>query len=229
MNLLLLHGALGSAALFKPLLSQLPAEWETHAFSFSGHGGRPFGREFSNEALVEETIAEMDRLGWERCDIFGYSMGGYVALSLALKYPRRVGRIMTLGTKLHWSPEIAQKEAGMLVPEKMEAKVPAFAQALAERHAPLDWKELCRKTASLMRELGATNPLEPARIRSLFHPVRICLGDADHMVTREESQAVANALTNGEFALLENTPHPLEKVEMAFLASKVVEFFKLTN
>jgi pimeloyl-ACP methyl ester carboxylesterase len=220
-NLLLLHGALGSAAHFEPLLPLLPSDWRVHAFSFSGHGGRPFGADFSNDGFVEEVAAEMDRLGWERCDIFGYSMGGYVALSLALKYPDRVGRVMTLGTKLHWSPEIAQKEAGMLVPEKIEAKVPAFAQALAARHAPNDWKELCRKTAVMMTDLGARNPLAPANLMPLAHPVRICLGDADNMVTREESMAVVEALANGEFFLMEKTPHPLEKVDAGRLAEEI--------
>lgn len=225
MEILLLHGALGSAAHFDALKPLLPSAWQAHAFSFSGHGGRPFGPGFSNDAFVEETIAEMDRLGWDRCDIFGYSMGGYVALSLALKYPDRVGRIMTLGTKLYWSPEIAQKEAGMLVPEKIEAKVPAFAQALAARHAPNDWKELCRKTAGMMAELGEKNPLAPASLMPLAHPVRICLGDADNMVTREESQAVAEVLANGEFVLLGNTPHPLEKVDVGVLVREVVNSF----
>lgn len=225
MKKLLLHGALGSAAHFDALKPLLPSAWQVHAFSFSGHGGRPFGPAFSNDAFVEETIAEMDRLGWDRCDIFGYSMGGYVALSLALKYPDRVGRIMTLGTKLHWSPEIAQKEAGMLVPEKIEAKVPAFAQALAARHAPNDWKELCRKTAGMMAELGEENPLEPSNLMPLAHTVRICLGDADNMVSLEESQAVVEALANGEFVLLEGTPHPLERVDMGVLVREVVGFF----
>ena len=223
--LLLLHGALGSAAHFGSLKPLLPAEWQVRAFTFSGHGGKPFGPSFSNDVFVEETIAEMDRLGWERCDIFGYSMGGYVALSLALKYPDRVGRIMTLGTKLHWSPEIAEKEAGMLVPEKIEAKVPAFAQMLAERHAPGNWKELCRKTADMMRQLGDTTPLAPANLKSLAHPVRICLGDADKMVSREESRAVVDALPNGEFLVVENTPHPLEKVDVNVLATVLTDFF----
>ncbi|MBK7334709.1 MAG: alpha/beta fold hydrolase [Saprospirales bacterium] len=225
MKFLLLPGALGSATHFDPLLPLLPADWQAHAFSFSGHGGKPFGPAFSNDAFVEEVVAEMDRLGWDRCDFFGYSMGGYVALSLALKYPARVNRIMTLGTKLLWSPEIAQKEAGMLDPEKIEAKVPAFAQALAERHAPGDWKELCRKTAGLMQQLGATNPLDPANLMPLAHAVRICLGDADNMVSKEESLAVVEALANGEFRLLENTPHPLEKVDKGVLAKEMRAYF----
>ena len=67
-------------------------------------------------------------------DIFGYSMGGYVALWLARFYPDRVGKIFTLGTKLKWNDEEAEKEIKMLNPEKVELKVPAFAQQLAERH-----------------------------------------------------------------------------------------------
>jgi pimeloyl-ACP methyl ester carboxylesterase len=189
LNKFLLHGALGSAAHYDALKPLLPTAWQAHAFSFSGHGGRPFGPAFSNDAL------------WKRPSRRWTGWAGTAAISLATAW------------------------AGMLVPEKIEAKVPAFAQALADRHAPNDWKELCRKTAGMMAELGEKNPLAPSNLLPLAHPVRICLGDADNMVSREESQAVAEALANGEFVLLGNTPHPLEKVDVGVLAQAAVEFF----
>ena len=47
----------------------------------------------------------------------GHSMGGYVALKLALKRPELVDRIITLGTKFNWTPEVAAKEVKMLNPD----------------------------------------------------------------------------------------------------------------
>ena len=45
-----------------------------------------------------------------RADIFGYSMGGYVALHAARRHPERIGSIMTLGTKFAWDTPTAEKE-----------------------------------------------------------------------------------------------------------------------
>jgi hypothetical protein len=46
----------------------------------------------------------------------------------------------------------------MLQPEKVELKVPAFAQALAQLHGEHEWKSLMSKTALLMKELGPSSP-----------------------------------------------------------------------
>ena len=73
---------------------------------------------------------------------------------LAKQQPERVGRIMTLATKFHWDEPTAQKECGMLDADKIEAKVPAFAAALAKRHAPNNWKEVLNRTKDMLLAMG---------------------------------------------------------------------------
>jgi len=149
-----------------------------------------------------------------QADIFGYSMGGYVAVWLALKYPERVGTIITLGTKFDWSPASAEKEVRKLNAEKILEKVPAFARILEHRHAPNDWKELLRKTREMMLSLGNQPLLTEENLKTIQHEVLICLGDQDDMADRSFSEQVAGWLPNGSFHFLRNTPHPIEKVEL---------------
>ena len=73
-------------------------------------------------------------------------MGGYVALGLAAEHPNRIKKVVTLGTKIDWSPEVAASMSRMFDPEKIQAKVPAFANLLAQAHAPADWKKVCQYT-----------------------------------------------------------------------------------
>ena len=135
--LLLLHGALGSAAQFDALRQHLPAGQRVWAPDFPGHGGQPTGStEFSIPAFADSVLAFLDAQNAGPVDVFGYSMGGYVGLYLAWKHPERVRQLWTLGTKFDWTPETAARESSRLDPEKMAAKVPAFAEALARRHAP---------------------------------------------------------------------------------------------
>ncbi|MCC6459290.1 MAG: alpha/beta fold hydrolase [Saprospiraceae bacterium] len=216
--LLLLHGALGSAAQFDALRPHLPAGQKVWAPNFPGHGGLPTDTEFSIAAFADSTLAFLQAQQSGPVDIFGYSMGGYVGLYLAWKHPEWVRQLWTLGTKFDWTPETAARETSRLDPAKIAAKVPAFAQALAERHAPADWQDLLRRTAGLLTNLGAAPPLGPAAFAAIACPVRIGLGDADQMVSREESEHTAGLLRQGVFEVLPATPHPFEQVDARGLA-----------
>lgn len=214
--ILLLHGALGSKIQLEPLKKLLEVNGRTvYSIDFSGHGGKPVGQtEFGIELFVQDVLEFLEHESIQEVDIFGYSMGGYVALWFAHGHPQRVGKIITLGTKYDWSPESAEKETSKLDPEKILTKVPAFARILEHRHAPNDWKELLHKTKAMMLSLG-NNPLLNKEVLNLIHPpTTILLGDQDDMADIDFSKQVAEWLPNGEFKLLEATPHPIEKVNL---------------
>ncbi len=223
-KLLLLHGALGSKSQLEPLAEILKNDFEVHALNFSGHGGSPFADTFGIEQSTTEVLDFLNKNNLEQVDIFGYSMGGYVALNFAHLHPERVGKIVTLATKFDWTLEGAEREIKMLDPDKIEAKIPAFANQLQERHSPNDWKVLLRKTADMMLELGQVPTLTPTILSKIPHQSLICLGDSDQMVSLEETTQAAAALPNGQLKVLEQTPHPFEKVNTAAFTSILASF-----
>lgn len=223
--LLLLHGALGSAAQFDSLKTLLPEDREVYAPNFPGHGGAPAQGAFSIAGFGEFLQKYLSDNDLSQVDIFGYSMGGYVALHLARHHPDLVNRTFTLGTKFDWTPETAAREMTMLDPEKIEAKVPAFASILAERHTPADWKDVLRRTADMIYGLGAGSGLAPEDMAAITCPVVVGLGEHDNMVTPEESKAAANLLPNGTFNILPGCKHPIEQTDVVLLAKRLKEFF----
>ncbi|MBI1225833.1 MAG: alpha/beta fold hydrolase [Bacteroidetes bacterium] len=224
-NILLIHGALGAVSGMQPLAERLKDDgFAPQMLNFSGHGGTPFEESFGIGQFANEVLGYMDKNGIEKADIFGYSMGGYVALHLASQHPERVGKIITLATKFDWTPEAAERETKMLDPEKIEAKVPAFAAQLHERHAPNNWKELLSRTAGMMLELGQRPLLTTDILSKIIHPCLICLGDSDQMVSFEETNQASTALPNGQLKILEKTPHPFEKVNTTVFASILASF-----
>ena len=225
-DLLLLHAALGARAQFDALEAEIRSSYRIHSFDFEGHGAAPPSeRPFRIEWFAENVLAHMDRAGLESVDIFGYSMGGYVALYLARHHPERVGRIMTFGTKLRWDPETSAREVRMLDPVKIREKVPAFAGLLDSRHRTAGWETVLEKTAEMMMALGASSPLVDDDFRAIGHAVRITVGDRDQTVGPEESAGVYRLLPNGELQVFPATPHPFEKVSMPMLAAAIREFF----
>lgn len=225
--ILLLHGALGAASQLSPLQKLMEAQGRTvYSMSFSGHGGVMVSKDgFNIQIFSEDVHTFLAQHQIPLIDIFGYSMGGYVALWLAHQYPEKVGKIYTLGTKFDWSEENAEKETRKLNPEKIEEKVPAFAKTLADRHHPLDWKEMMHNTASLMKSLGSKPLLNAAVLSTIQTTTMIAVGDQDDMVDRAYSKEVSRQLPHASFALLPETPHMIERVNLTLLSKALNEFF----
>lgn len=224
-NLLLLHGALGSKEQFAELKELLSDKFNVFDLNFSGHGGLVVPESFNIDLFVEDTLDFMGRHGLRPVDMFGYSMGGYVALQMAHDFPERVGRIMTLGTKFHWTPESAAKEVRMMNPEVIAHKIPAFADSLAERHAPQDWKRIMNLTAEMMTGLGDGSAMKEEDFQAISNETLVSIGTEDHMVTRDESALVAKLLKHGTLRIIDGFKHPLEAVDKSILAGIMREFF----
>ena len=228
-NLLLLHGALGTKEQMVPLANLLENKYHIHLLNFRGHGGKPFSQvDFSIALFADEVLGYLKQQQIDRINIFGYSMGGYVAMYLAKHHPAFIGKIITLATKFYWDEGIAAKEVKMLDGEVIEQKVPAFANQLKERHRPNDWKTVLIKTREMLLNLGQNNVLDLPDYRNITADCLLLLGDQDKMVTIEETQNVAGALPRGNFKLLPQTPHPIEQVNNQVLATLITKFVNYT-
>lgn len=224
-DLLLLHGALGSKDQFIDLEIALAGTYKVHTLNFSGHGKRPSHHHgFTIQNFAHEVLDWMNEHYLKTIDIFGYSMGGYVALWLARFYPERVGKIFTLGTKLKWNDEEAEKEIKLLNAEKIVEKVPAFAQSLAERHGEHEWKSVMSKTALMMKDLAHTHLSDQDFIK-IEHPVLLGLGEKDNMVSVAETEYVQHLLKNSVFKIYAEVTHPIEKVPIELLQKELEQFF----
>ncbi len=177
------------------------------------------------ELLAEETLAYIKEDKLENLYVFGYSMGGYVAMYLSSLHPGLIRKIVTLGTKYNWSPEIAAKEIKMLRPKIIEEKIPAFATALSKRHGQHEWKNLLRVTADMLVQLGNKPLLDKAQLQKISSEVLLLIGEKDTMVSPEETFATAQSLEEGSSLVLSDTPHPIEQVNTIMLAEKILSFF----
>ncbi|MBX7095500.1 MAG: alpha/beta fold hydrolase [Flavobacteriales bacterium] len=222
-TLILLHGAIGSASQLQSVKIELEKKFEVHCLEFSGHGSTPFQAEFSIAQFANEL--ENAFIKWGDCPVFGYSMGGYVALYHALHYGRKNHPVFTLGTKFKWDPDIAAKESKMLNPEKIAEKIPAFAQLLEARHPAYGWKKVLESTAEMMLRMGEKNPLSMDDFKSISNPCRISIGDRDEMVTLSETLEVYQSLPHSSLIVFPETKHPIEKVNTQRILMEAELFF----
>lgn len=223
-DLLLLHGALGSRQQMELLKGQLSSLFHVHVPEFPGHGNSPFDSEFSIPAFADHVEQYCFSKGIESVSIFGYSMGGYVALYLARKNPSLVERIVTLATKFHWDEETANREAKMLDPNVIMNKVPVLGNTLIQRHGEQKWKKVLHKTSEMMKELGANNALITGDYTSISIPVLLMLGDRDKMVGFDETIETYRKLPGAQLAVLPGTPHPMEQAPIEHVIFFIQQF-----
>ena len=130
-HILLLHGAIGAMDQLSDLENDLADSFFVHRINFSGHGGSPLSDDpFSIKLFAEDVLLFLDKEQIETIHIFGYSMGGYVAMYLAKHHPQKIKKIITLATKFAWDVTIAANEIKMLNAEKIEEMLPQFANSL---------------------------------------------------------------------------------------------------
>lgn len=226
-HLVLLHGALGSPEYFEKIKEALSGEYILHTLTFAGHAGTALPNDgLRMQNYVAQLVDFCDTLPSEPLAFFGYSMGGYVALAYAAQYPERVSAVMTLATKLQWSPEIAAREVKMLQPAAAQQKVPQFAAYLSGLHGSERWAPLMQRIADMLLALGENPLLTDVMLSKIHAPVQLMVGDKDNMVSIEETMQVYRSLKNATLAVLPNTVHPFEKINTPMLLQLMRDFFK---
>jgi pimeloyl-ACP methyl ester carboxylesterase len=93
--LVLLHGAFGWATAY-PTLAK---DRQVIALELQGHGHTAdIDRPLTYEQMADDTAALLEHLKIEQADIFGYSMGGNVALAMAIRHPTLVRKVAINGS-----------------------------------------------------------------------------------------------------------------------------------
>lgn len=187
--LLLLHGGLGSIDMFQPLLPILTENRQIIGVDLHGHGRTELGdRPISYIDMGDDMAAVLKELGYDQVDVMGYSMGGGVALRLAIQHPEIVRRLVSVSAGFS-HPEgmypdmIPQQEmVGAEMAESMKG-TPMYKSYMDLAPNPEDFPRLLDRMGELMQ--NSFNWSE--EVRELEMPVMLVYGDSDmlrpeHMV-----------------------------------------------
>lgn len=113
---ILLHGWLGSWGLWQKTMDFLSqGNYRTYALDFWGFGESDKRREsYAVQDFVTLVDQFMEQLGLLEAPLVGHSMGGTVSLSVAIKYPHRVSKVVIIGSPIDGaSLALLLKLAGM--------------------------------------------------------------------------------------------------------------------
>ena len=152
--LICLHGIGGAAELWAATAAALPGR-RVLAWHQPGYGGTPLPPGLSFPLLADMLAEQLTAEGIDSADFVGHSMGGMIALELAIRHPARIRTLLPYAT----TPAFGGKD-------------PAFAQDfLTKRLAPLDaGKTMAECAGGLVRGMcapGADPAAEPAAIAAM--------------------------------------------------------------
>jgi len=91
--IVLIHGFCGSRLYWEDAIPWLAPYGRVIAVDLRGHGGSGATDgegDYAMERLADDVAALLDALGLDRASLFGHSLGGYVALAFAEKYPEKL-------------------------------------------------------------------------------------------------------------------------------------------
>jgi pimeloyl-ACP methyl ester carboxylesterase len=111
---ILLHGGLGALEMWGSNLPALAEKHQVIAVDLQGHGRTvDIDRPLSVFHMADDIAALIQHLGLDKPDLFGYSLGGGVALQTAIRHPELVGRLVVVSTPIRrdaFYPEILQQQ-----------------------------------------------------------------------------------------------------------------------
>lgn len=140
------HGSEMDRTMFAPQLEHLGAAgFRAVAFDHRARGEAGHS-EYSLYDLAEDARELLDQLQIERCILVGMSMGGFVALRAAIRFPERLAGVVLLGGAMHRAFEAGERERWLSDYEQLRdhEEIPA---EFAEGQAAICFSERTRKEA----------------------------------------------------------------------------------
>jgi pimeloyl-ACP methyl ester carboxylesterase len=175
---ILLHGSYMTIELMQPLLSVLARTRQVIAVEQQGHGRTAdVDRPVSYEQMADDTAAFIRHLELDEADIVGYSMGGGIALQLALRHGDLVRRLVIASATFRSDgmPAVALEMFPTITPELFAGS--PIEQAYRDTAPDPDaFPTLVEK---LTRLDSAPFAWPEEEIRAIAAPTLIVLGDSD--------------------------------------------------
>jgi esterase len=243
---LVLHGLFGSLSNWGWHCKQLAQQYAVYGVDLRNHGDSPHSDQLDYQVMAEDVRQLIVRLGLESCCIVGHSMGGKVAMQLALSFPDLIEKLVIVDIAPVSYPEDADGHMNVLaamdavklgeiksrtqaevtiedyIPQEVTRKF-LLTNLVRNKEGSFEWrldKDSIRKNyANLRAELIAT--------MSFLKPVLFIKGSLSPYIKPEHEAQIKELFPAASVKLLMDAghwlhaekPQALQKILLKFLSS----------
>lgn len=235
-----LHGFLGNSVEFDQIAAQLP--FSCLMIDLPGHGETRFSDQYTIKNTAEAIVDLLNELEIDQANLVGYSMGGRLALYLALNHPKRFLKAVIesgspgLKTK---QERLARIDRDRTLANGIETDFdqflinwynqplfqsikahPEFEQMLKERsrNNPIE-------VARSLREMGTgMQPSLWEKLRSHRNPLLLMVGEYDHKFVAL-NQEMAALCETAELSIVPDAGHNIHFEKLEVFIDRVQAFF----
>jgi len=231
---LCLHGHPGSGRSMSVFTRHLSQRFKTLAPDLRGYGESQTTQDFAMADHLADLEALLDRQGVDRCLVLGWSLGGILAMELALRSPQRVSGLVLVATAAYprsnhpavsWQDNTLTGVAALVnwaIPA-WEWNIETFGKRslfryLIQQHTPDAYRYLAQDAVYAFQKTSpqANRTLNTAlrqrynRLADLENiqcPCLVLAGEGDRHITAQSSQETAQHLPQSEWRCYSNTAH----------------------
>lgn len=242
-TILLLHGFMGDATCWQPLIERLKPYYRCISLDLLGFGqsSKPqFRYDIAKEVAFVRGFVES--LGLDACYFLGHSFGGWVAAAYGLRYPEAVRGLLLAASAgirddsfcgrydhlrpLLWMNPVVDWGLNLLQPMA----------AIANQQAALDklrWfrRELMAQPAArsfLLDRLRPEDAIDTVekQIHQLRIPTLVITGDQDETIPLWHSQTFADTIPGAKLAIIPDATHSLPQQYSTEMAELILQFLR---
>jgi 3-oxoadipate enol-lactonase len=207
-------------------------------FDSRGHGASeaPPGP-YTLDALGGDLIGLLDALDIARAHVCGVSLGGLVALWLAVHHPGRVDRLVCANTAAKmgdadlWTRRVEAVQSGGMAAIRDEVMARFFSEAFRQRRPDIvEWFARTLESTPVHGYVGSCLALREADLRAAVHaitaPALIVAGAYDLAAPRAEAERLQAEIAGSDLRVLETAhlsnvedPDRFNEAVLAFLGT----------
>ncbi len=227
--LLLIHGMGSAATAWKSIIPQLNQFFTVITVDLPGHGHTPItaNQPMEPKILASDVFETMHVLGFDRFDVVGNSLGGWISLEMAAMNPGAIKSVTGLAPAGLWLEPFTNRYPGTAISRMLASSLKAVSPLLMkyewarkigfENVSPL-WKsfpfELCRDAADAMGSSAGYYPAWDAILKKRFEskidssiPITIIFGDSDNTLPAATCQERALVPSHARWLTLPDSGH----------------------
>ncbi len=232
--ILCLHGHPGSGSSMSVFTKHLSQRFQTIAPDLRGYGSSRTRLDFTMTDHLIDLESLLDRFQINRCLVLGWSLGGILAMELALRLPERVSGLILIATAarprgshppITWEDNLYTGIASILnrLQPGWQWNIETFGKRslyryLIQQHSPAAYQYIAVEAMSayLQTSAAATRALNMALragynrlsdLEKIQCPCLVLAGAADRHITAESSRETAEHLQDCQLKCYPNTAH----------------------